>query len=78
MLDIKFNQFDVNTQEGMLLLASIAILTGDIDTKKYGPNKTPNEVFDNVQDLANRIFYEEEYNLIQIQNKRNKIIENIL
>ena len=60
MLDIKFNQFDVNTQEGMLLLASIAILTGDIDTKKYGPNKTPNEVFDNVQDLANRIFYEEE------------------
>ena len=78
MLDIKFNQFDTDTQEGMLLLASIAVLTGNIDTKKYGSNKTPDEVFKHIQDLANRIFFEEEYKQIEIQNKRNKKLEQII
>lgn len=78
MLDLKFNQFDVDSQEGMLLLASIAVLTGNIDIKKYGSNKTPDEVFKHIQDLANRIFFEEEYKQIEIQNKRNKKLEQII
>jgi hypothetical protein len=78
MIDIKFNQFDTDTKEGMLLLASIAVLTGSIDTKKYGSNKSPDEVFKHIQDLANRIFFEEEYKQIELQNKRNRIIENLL
>ena len=78
MLDLKFNQFDSDSEEGMLLLASIAILTGNIDMSKYGPNKTPDEVFSEVQDLANRIFFEEEYKQLELQNKRNRIIDDII
>lgn len=78
MLNLKFNQFDIQSQEGKLLLASIAVLTGNIDMSKYGSNKTPDEVFLQVQDLANRIFFEEECNQAELQKRRNKIIENIL
>ena len=78
MLDIKFNQFDTDTQEGMLLLASVAVLTGNIDMSKYGSNKTPDEVFKHIQDLANRIFFEEEYNQAELQKKRNKKLEQII
>lgn len=78
MLDIKFNQFDTNTQEGMLLLASVAVLTGNIDMSKYGSNKTPDEVFKHIQDLANRIFFEEEYKQAELQKKRNKKLEQII
>jgi hypothetical protein len=78
MLDIKFNQFDTDTQEGMLLLASIAVLTGNIDMSKYGSNKSPDEVFKHIQDLANRIFFEEEYKQIELQKKRNKKLEQII
>ena len=78
MLDIKFNQFDTDTQEGMLLLASVAVLTGNIDISKYGSNKTPDEVFKHIQDLANRIFFEEEYNQAELQKKRNKKLEQII
>jgi hypothetical protein len=78
MLDIKFNQFDTNTQEGMLLLASVAVLTGNIDMSKYGSNKSPDEVFKHIQDLANRIFFEEEYKQAELQKKRNKKLEQII
>lgn len=78
MLNIKFNQFDTDTQEGMLLLASIAVLTGNIDMSKYGTNKSPDEVFKHIQDLANRIFFEEEYKQAELQKKRNRIINGII
>lgn len=78
MLNLKFNQFDVTSSEGMLLLSSIAVLTGNIDTQKYGSNKTPDEVFEHIQDLANRIFYEEELKMLEKINKRQKRIDDIL
>lgn len=78
MLDMKFNQFDVDSQEGMLLLASIAVLTGNIDPKNYGVNKTPDEVFKHIQDLANKIFFEEEYRQKELEEKRNRIIDTII
>lgn len=78
MLNIKFNQFDTDTQEGMLLLASVAVLTGNIDMSKYGSNKSPDDVFKHIQDLANRIFFEEEYKQAEIQKKRNKKLEQII
>ena len=78
MLKLKFNEFDLTSPEGMLLLASVAILTSDMDTKKYGSNKTPDEVFEHIQDLANRIFYEEELKIMEKINKRQKRIEDIL
>lgn len=78
MLDLKFNRFDLDSEEGMLLLASISILTTNIDTKKYGPHKTPDEVFKHIQDLANRIFFEEEYKQAELQKRRNKMIDDII
>ena len=78
MLDLEFSKFDLASEEGMLLLASISILTTNIDTKKYGPHKTPDEAFKHIQDLANRIFFEEEYKQAELQKKRNKIIDDII
>ena len=78
MLDLEFNKFDLASEEGMLLLASISILTTNIDMSKYGSNKTPDEVFKHIQDLANRIFFEEEYKQAELQKKRNKIIDDII
>ena len=78
MLDLEFNKFDLASEEGMLLLASISILTTNIDMSKYGSNKTPDEVFKHIQDLANRIFFEEEYKQAELQKKRNRIIDGII
>jgi hypothetical protein len=78
MLDLEFNKFDLGSEEGMLLLASISILTGNIDMSKYGSNKTPDEAFKHIQDLANRIFFEEEYRQKELEEKRNKIIDDIV
>ena len=78
MLDLEFNRFDLASEEGMLLLASISILTTNIDMSKYGSNKTPDEVFKHIQDLANRIFFEEEYKQAELQKKRNRIIDGII
>ena len=78
MLDLEFNRFDLASEEGMLLLASISILTTNIDMSKYGSNKTPDEVFKHIQDLANQIFFEEEYKQAELQKKRNKMIDDII
>ena len=78
MLDLEFSKFELGSDEGMLLLASISILTSDIDKSKYGSNKTPDEVFLHIQDLANKIFFEEEYRQAEIQKKRNRIIDGII
>ena len=78
MIKLKFNQFDVTSPEGMLLLASVSILTSGVDKNKYGPNKNPDEVFEHIQDLANRIFYEEEYKINQIRINRDKTLEKII
>jgi len=78
MLDLEFNKFDLGSEEGMLLLASISILSSYVDKKEYGPHKSPDEVFLSIQELANKIFFEEEYRQAEIQKKRNKIIDDII
>ena len=78
MLDLEFSKFDLASEEGMLLLAAMSILTSDIDRKKFGGHMHPHDVFEHIKDLANLIFFEEEYKQIELQNKRNKIIEGII
>ncbi len=78
MLDLDFSDFNSSTEEGMLLIAAISILTSDIDRKKFGGHVHPHDVFEHIKDLANIIFFEEEYKQIELQNKRNKIIEGII
>jgi len=78
MLDLDFADFNSNTEEGMLLLAAMSILTSDIDRKKFGGHMHPHDVFEHIKDLANLIFFEEEYKQIELLNKRNIIIEGII
>jgi hypothetical protein len=78
MLDLDFSDFNSSTKEGMLLLAAMSILTSDIDRKKFGGHMHPHDVFEHIKDLANLIFFEEEYKQIELLNKRNKIIEGII
>ena len=75
MLNLEFSDFNSSTDEGMLLLAALSILTSDIDRKKFGGHMHPHDVFEYVQDVANKIFFEEEYKQIELQNKRNRIID---
>lgn len=70
-----FSQIDTNTDEGKMLLAAIGILTSinqeDIKKKRFGGMISPNEAYTKVVDLANRIFYENEYK-IEKKRKRKK------
>jgi hypothetical protein len=78
MLDLDFADFNSSSEEGMLLLAAMSILTSDIDRKKFGGHVHPHDAFEHIKDLANIIFFEEEYKQIELQNKRNKMIEDII
>lgn len=48
---IELNQVNTNTDEGKLLLASLAILTSELHT-----DKTPNEVIDLLNILSKQMF----------------------
>jgi len=78
----KFREIDINSDEGKLLIASIAVLTSidaeQIKIKRWGGMISPDQAHDQIVELANRIFFEEEYKQIEFQNKRNKIIEGII
>lgn len=74
--------FNDNSPEGKLLLAAISILTSisgeDIKSKKWGGMVHPDDALLKIQDLANRIYYEEEWKGEQIKIKRDTKINNIL
>ena len=78
MIDINFDKFNTNSTEGKLLLMSIAILTGlnDDDPRKFR-NMTPNDVFLEIRNLANRVYHEEEWKSYQILIDRSKKIDSI-
>jgi hypothetical protein len=69
----KFSQIDTNTDEGKMLLSAISVLTSidenDIRKKRFGGMVSPNEAYESLVDLANRIFYENEY---KIEKKRKR------
>lgn len=81
--EIDFRNFDNSTPEGQMLLAALAILTSiepkDIREGKFGGMCHPQDVFEKVLDLANKIYYEEEYKIYlkskERDNKLNSIIE---
>lgn len=77
-----FPNFNDHTDEGKMLLAAMAILTSieckDIIEKKFGGMVGPNEAFEKVVDIANKIYFEEEYNQYLEQLKRDNKINTIL
>ena len=75
---------DINdkTEEGKLLLMAIAILTSikpdDIKSNKWGGWVHPDDALMKVQDLANEIYYEEEYKAEKKRIMRDNKINSIL
>ena len=74
--------FNDNSPEGKLLLAAISILTSikveDIKEDKWGGMVHPDDALLKIQDIANRIYYEEEWKREQIKIKRDTKINKIL
>jgi hypothetical protein len=74
--------FNDNSPEGQLLLAAISILTSinveDIKEDKWGGMVHPDDALLKIQDIANRIYYEEEWKAEQIKIKRDTKINSIL
>lgn len=75
-------EFDGDTPEGKVLLAAIAILSSieceDIKTNKWGGMVHPDDALKQVVELANKIYYEEEWKLEQERIKRDNTISKIL
>lgn len=74
---------DINeSTEGKLLIAAIAILTSidkeDIREGKWGGMVHPDDAFQRIVDLANRIYYEEEWKIEQVKIKRNDKLNSIV
>ncbi len=83
MIDYKkITDFNGDTPEGKLLLAAIAILTSididDIRNNKWGGMTHPDTAMEQIVELTNKIFYEEEWKLEQERIKRDKKINQIL
>ncbi len=78
----KLTDVNLNTTEGQLLMAALAILT-TIDHKhitsgKWGGNITPDTAVKQITELANKIYYEEEWKAEQQRINRDNNINKIL
>lgn len=82
MIKSSFREIDYSTKEGMLLMSALAILTSlshkDITDKKFGGVTQPDDVFKRIQDLANKIYFEEEYKKYLLTESRDSKINNII
>ena len=69
----KLEQINMDTEEGKLLLAALSILTSidksDIHSEGYGGSSHFADVMVKVNDIANKVFYEKEW------EKHKKIVE---
>lgn len=83
MIQLKrISDFNADTDEGKLLVAAIAILTSidkeDIKSNKWGGMVSPDTALEQIQDLANKIYFEQEYKIYLHQKERDNKIQNIL
>lgn len=74
--------FTSDTDEGKLLLAALAVLTSldkqDIREGKWGGMVHPDDAFERVVELANKIFHEEEWKSEETIRKRDDKISRII
>ncbi len=83
MINIKKINQIADTDEGKVLLAAIAILTSideqDIEDNLWGGMVHPDEALEKIVELANKIYFFQEWEAEQISKQResklNKIIE---
>ena len=78
----QFKEFSQETDEGKLLLAALAILTSldkeDIAEKKWGGSTHPDDAFKRVVDIANQVFYEDDWKSEKISRERNNKLSKII
>lgn len=78
----KLTDINLNSEEGKLLMAAIAILTSidhkHITSNKWGSNITPDKAVKQITELANKIYHEEEWNKEQQRLNRDNNINKIL
>ncbi len=77
MIEIqKLPEIDTTSAEGKLLLAAVAILTSidktDLESKRWGGNTSPDAAVKKIADLANKIFYKEEYTSEKKRKKKQR------
>lgn len=83
MIDLKnISNINIETPEGKLLMASIAILTSieekHIKSGEWGPSLNPDDALQQISTLANKIYYQKEWEQEQIIKKRDQNINRIL
>ena len=75
-------EIDDQSTEGQLLIAAIAILTSlqqeDIKNNTWGGLVSPDQGLSQIQDLANKIYFEKEWKAEEKSKERNRKIEQIL
>lgn len=75
-------ELDDKTTEGKLLIAAIAILTSlqqeDIKNNTWGGLVSPDQGLSQIQDLANKIYFEKEWQAEEKSKERNRKIEQTL
>lgn len=81
MIDMKtIREISESDNEGKILIAALAILTSikksDIDDGKWGDVVHPDDALERVIDLANQIYYKEEYDSEKkLRDRDNKLNE---
>ena len=76
------SDIDHNEVDGKLLMMALAILTSidenDIKEKTWGGWVHPDIAFQQVVELANKVYYEEEWKAEEIKRNRNNKLNEIL
>lgn len=71
-----------STDEGKILIAALSVLTSieckDIREGKWGGMTHPDDALSTLVDLANRIYYEQEWKEEQKRIKRDNKIDDII
>ena len=78
----KLSDINLNSDEGKLLMAAVAVLTSieekHIEYGRWGSYLNPDEAVEQLTELTNKIYYEEEYKNEQFIKERDDKINKIL
>ncbi len=78
----KLSDINLNTPEGHPLMSAVAILTSidhkHISSNKWGGMLSPDKAVKQIADLANKIYYEDEWEKEQQMIKRDNKINQII
>jgi len=78
----QLSDIDTSIEEGQLLMAAIAILTSiehkHLVLERWGCTLNPNKAVEQVAELANKLYYEEEWQAEQDRKNRDSKIDTII